>query len=95
MSAYAIVQINVTNKENYQEYLKKVTPIVEKYNGKYLVRSGKFKVLLGRWDYLRNVIVEFPDYNTAIDWYNSNEYEPIKKIREENSEGNIIIIEGT
>ena len=35
MSAYAIVQINITNNEPYKDYLSQVTPIVEKYNGEY------------------------------------------------------------
>ena len=94
MSAYVIVQINITNEEKYKEYLNRVTNIVEKFNGKYIVRAGKYKVMLGQWNYKRNVIVKFPDYETAINWYNSEEYSPIKKIREDNSEGNFIIIEG-
>ncbi len=95
MSAYAIVQINVTNQDNYQEYLKKVTPIVEKFQGEYIVRAGKFEVLLGEWNYSRTVVLKFPDYDAAKQWYHSKEYAPIKKIREGNSTGNFIIIEGT
>ena len=94
MKAYVIAQIEITNEDKYKEYLEKVTTIVNKYNGKYIVRAGKYKVLLGNWDYSRTVIVKFQNYEAAINWYNSKEYEPIKKIREENSEGNCIIIEG-
>ena len=94
MSAYVIVQINVTNNQNYKKYLDQVTPIVKRFQGEYIVRAGKYKVLLGNWDYSRTVIVKFQNYEAAINWYNSKEYEPIKKIREENSEGNCIIIEG-
>ena len=94
MSAYAIVQINITNNEPYKEYLKHVTSIVEKYQGEYIVRGGKFKKMLGKWDYERTVVIKFPSYEVAIDCYNSDEYAPIKKIREENSVGNFIIIEG-
>ena len=36
MSAYAILQINITNQENYKEYLNQVTTIVKKYQGEYL-----------------------------------------------------------
>ena len=50
--------------------------------------------MLGKWDYERTVVIKFPSYEVAIDWYNSDEYAPIKKIREENSVGNFIIIEG-
>ena len=94
MSAYIIVQINITNKEPYKEYLKQVTPIAEKYGGEYIIRGGNYKTMLGTWDYQRTVVIKFPTYEMAIKWYNSEEYAPVKKIRENNSEGNLIIIEG-
>ena len=56
--------------------------------------NGEFKTVLGEWNYKRNVIIKFPSYEIAMEWYNSEEYAPIKKIREDNSEGNIIMIEG-
>ena len=93
-AAYAIFQINITNKENYKEYVNLVHPIVEKYGGKYLVRGGKSEILLGKWIYPRTVIVKFKNYETALKWYHSKEYAPIKKIREDNSEANCIIVEG-
>ena len=43
---------------------------------------------------MRNVVIKFPSYNIALKWYNSEEYLPVKKIREDNSKGNVIIIEG-
>ena len=95
MSAYAILQMNITNQEKYKEYLDQVTTIVKKHQGDYIVRGGKSEVVLGKWDYQRTVVVKFPSYEAAIQWYNSEDYAPIKKIREDNSEGNCIIIEGT
>ena len=94
MAGYIIAQVNIKNNEPYKEYLKKVTQSAEKYNGKYIVRGGKYKVMLGNWNYERVVVIKFPTYEIAMNWYNSEEYAPIKKIREENSEGNLIIIEG-
>ncbi|NCU50041.1 MAG: DUF1330 domain-containing protein, partial [Candidatus Fonsibacter ubiquis] len=40
MLGYAIFNINVTNPEDYKEYLQKVVPITEKFGGKYIVRGG-------------------------------------------------------
>ena len=94
MSAYLIAQINVTNEDSYKEYLAKVTPTVEKYGGEYIIRAGKFKTVLGNWDYKRNVVIKFPSYDVALKWYDSEEYLPVRKIREENSIGNVIIIDG-
>ena len=56
----------------------------EKYQGEYIVRGGKFKKMLGNWDYERTVVIKFPSYDKATDWYLSSEYEPVKKIREDN-----------
>lgn len=94
MPAYVILQINILNRENYKEYVQKASPIVENFGGEYLVRGGKSEVVEGKWEFPRTVVVRFPSYDKAIKWYNSAEYAPIKKIRENNSEGNCIIIEG-
>ena len=38
MSAgYVIAQLKVTNSENYKEYVNKVTEIVKKFGGQYLI----------------------------------------------------------
>ncbi len=47
MSSHVIFQINITNQNNYKEYINLVSPIVEKYGGKYLVRGVKSETLLG------------------------------------------------
>ena len=94
MAAYILVQINITNPNPYKEYLKKVTEIAKKYGGEYLIRGGSYKIMLGKWDYERTVVIKFTNYDTAMKWYNSDEYAPVRRIREENSNGNIIIIEG-
>ncbi len=94
MSAYVIFQIKINNKNNYKKYIKLAPPIVEKYGGEYLVRGGNSKILLGNWMHPRIVVVKFKNYETAMKWYNSNEYEPIKKIREDNSDANCIIVDG-
>ena len=75
MSGYIIVQINITNKESYKEYLKNVTTIAEKYGGEYLVRGGNYESLLGNWDYERTVVIKFPTYKIAYEWYNSKALE--------------------
>ena len=94
MAGYLIAQINIINEEPYKEYVKQTSTIVKKYEGEFIVRGGNFKNVLGNWNYARTVIIKFPSYETALNWYHSDEYKPVRKIREENSEGNVIIIEG-
>ena len=94
MSGYVIAQINLKNKEGYKEYVEKVTKSNASFGGKYLVRAGEYKHLEGKCDYSRNVVIKFPTYEKALEWYNSEEYELIKHLRLNNSEGNLIIIKG-
>ena len=95
MMGYAITQIEVTNPEDYKQYLAKVTDIVTKFGGEYLVRGGEYKVMEGKSPYSRNVLIKFPTYEKALEWYNSEEYKPVKQIRLENSKSNQIILKGT
>ena len=95
MSAgYVIAQLKVTNSENYKEYVEKVPEVIKKYGGDYLARGGEHQVVEGEDNLPRIVIIKFPSYEKALEWYNSEEYKPIKQIRLDNSEGTNIIIKG-
>ena len=94
MSGFAIFNIQINKLEEYKEYVKKVKPIAERFGGEYIVRGGETKVLEGTWTYPRTVVIKFPSYEKALEWYRSDEYEPIKQIRLKNSVGNGIIIKG-
>ena len=94
MTGYAIFQIEITNPEEYKNYVAKASGLVAKYGGEYLVRGGEYKCFEGEWKYPRTVVIKFPSYEKALEWYNSKEYEPIKKIRLENAQSNGIIIKG-
>ena len=94
MNGYAIAQVEVTNPEDYKEYLDKVTDTVKKFGGEYLVRAGEYKVIDGEWKYPRTVVIKFPTYEKALEWYDSKEYKPVKPIRLANSVANGIIIKG-
>ena len=94
MTGYAIFNIEVKKPEEYKEYVKKVKPIAEMYGGEYIVRAGETVVVEGTWTYPRTVVIKFPSYEKALEWYNSKEYKPIKQIRLDNSIANGIIIKG-
>ena len=93
-SGYVIAQLKVTNPENYKEYVNKVTEVVQKFGGEYLVRNGEYQCVEGETKFPRIVVIKFPSYEKALEWYNSDEYKPVKQIRLNNSEGSNIIIKG-
>ena len=94
MTGYAIFNIEVKKPEEYKEYIEKVKPVAEKFGGDYIIRGGETKVVEGEWTYPRTVVIKFPSYEKALEWYNSEEYKPIKQIRLDNAETNGIIIKG-
>ena len=95
MSGYLIFNINVKDPEGYKEYLNKVTPIAVSFGGKYIVRAGEYQVLEGEWKFPRTVVIKFPSYDKALEFYNSEKYKPIRMIRHKNATSNAIIIKGT
>ena len=94
MSGFAIFNIEVKKPEEYKEYIEKVKPVAEKFGGDYIIRGGETKVVEGEWTYPRTVVIKFPSYEKALEWYNSEEYKPIKQIRLDNANTNGIIIQG-
>ena len=94
LAAYLIAQLKVTNSQKYKEYIEKVPEIIKKYGGEYLARGGEYTVVEGEDNYPRIILIKFPSYEKALEWYNSEEYKPTKQIRLDNSEGTNIIIKG-
>ena len=83
----------IENQENLKKYADVVTPVIKSFGGVPLVRGGKYMTYDG-YDFIRSVIWEFPSYEKALEWYDSEEYKPVKPIRLANSVANGIIIKG-
>ena len=91
---YVIAEIQVTNPDGYREYSSMVPATIEKFGGRFLVRGGATQVLEGEWPQRRRVILEFPSVDAARKWFDSPDYEKPKALRQANSEGRLLLIEG-
>ncbi len=69
----------INNTKKLKEYALKAKPAVEKFSGKFLVRGGKNRTNDGV-NSPRIVVVEFANYQTAIECYDSVEYQEAHKI---------------
>lgn len=65
-----------------------------KYDGRYIVRGGKFETLEGNWEPKRLLLLEFPSVEHAKQWYSSEDYRPPKVIRLKASSSNVILVDG-
>jgi uncharacterized protein (DUF1330 family) len=94
MSAYLIVRMDVTNMEQYREYMKLTPEIIEKYGGKFVVRGGDKVTMEGPEETRRIVMVEFPSMEQAKAFYNSPEYQHAITVRAGAAEGQFVIVDG-
>lgn len=95
MSAYVIVDTKINDPEAYEGYKSLARPLVEKYGGIYRARGGDMDVIENElWTPTRIVMLEFPDMQAARDFMNSEEYAPVKAIRNANAECTTILIDG-
>ncbi|ARP99194.1 DUF1330 domain-containing protein [Pseudorhodoplanes sinuspersici] len=90
---YWIGRVDVHNDEGYKPYTLANPAIFAKYGARFLVRGGPFENPEGEAR-SRNVVIEFPDYATALACYNSPEYQANLKVRQPHSIADIVIIEG-
>ena len=90
---YWIARIDVRDTERYKDYVTAAKPAFEKYDANFLARGGQVTGIEGTAR-ARNVVTEFPSVQAAIDCYNSPEYQIAVKIRQEASDGEIVIVEG-
>ncbi|WP_169570274.1 DUF1330 domain-containing protein [Sneathiella limimaris] len=91
--AYWIAHVTVTDPEPYAKYAEKASKAFEKYNAKVLARGGNFKQVEGK-GHARNVVIEFEDMATALNCYNSDEYDAAKKHRKDAGIADIVMVEG-
>ena len=90
---YWIGRVDVNNDEGYKPYAAANPAIFKKFGGRFVVRGGKFEAPEGSAR-KRNVVIEFPSYQAALDCYNSPEYQANIKVRQAHATADIIIIEG-
>ncbi len=93
MSAYVIVEVDVTDPQLFAEYAKGVPATIAAYGGKYLVRGGAVDSKEGGWVPKRVVVLEFPSMVQARKWYHSPEYKPLLDMRLKAANAKLILVE--
>ena len=91
---YVIAQITVTDAETYPTYVAMVQPVIAKFGGEFLVRGGRSESYEGTPSGERNVVVRFPSYEKAMEWYHSDDYAEAKALRMSASTSVQTIVEG-
>ena len=82
MAAYIIGRVQVTDWPRYSEYMKLMPGIIAQYGGRFIARGGESVTLEGPEETHRVVILEFPTFTAAQQFFHSEEYQHAKAVRE-------------
>ena len=94
MSYYFIAQIKINDENEYQKYIDNAGKIFSRYKGKYLSIDNNPKILEGKWNYSRTVLIEFENKDEFNAWYDSPEYQSILKFRLMAADCDSILVKG-
>jgi uncharacterized protein (DUF1330 family) len=94
MACYLIAQIDVRDREGYQQYLDGFNEVFKNYKGMIMAADVNPTVLEGKWPCSRTVLIRFPDADEAMRWYQSPQYQKLAEVRRAASDSNIVLVRG-
>ena len=93
--AYIIVDMKVSDPQQYQQYMAVAPAAVKAAGGEYLVRGGRHAVLEGAWQPSRIAMLRFPSLQAAQAFYDAEIYRAARVKRAGATEFfNMVVVEG-
>jgi len=94
MPAYAVAHMRqVSMGPAVVEYLQRIDATLAPFGGRFIVHGGEVEILEGSWPGFL-IVIEFPDRDRASAWYNSAAYQEIVTLRTDNSESDVVMVDG-
>ena len=95
MPAYFICTMTIHDPETYRQYTALTPATLARHGGRFLTRGDAVETVEGGPAFAeRMVILEFPDRETALAWYNDADYQSASAFRRLASTGRMILQEG-
>jgi uncharacterized protein (DUF1330 family) len=93
MAGYFVANYTITNLDGYKAYLAAVGPTLEAHGAENIVIDRDSELLEGSAGHV-TVVLRFATKSAAEAWYESPEYQAIRHLRTDNTEGVGVIAEG-
>ncbi len=94
-AAYVLVEMKVTDPEQYKQYMAAAPATIAAAGGEYVVRGGRHETLEGDWQPARVAVLKFPSFEAAKAWYDGEKYRAARAKRKGATEYfNVILVEG-
>ena len=86
MTAVMIARITVKDPAKLQEYMEKTQRVAGPFGAEMMFRGKVERALNGEQDHALTVIVKFPSAQALNEWFDSDEYRPLKALRDEGAD---------
>ncbi len=95
MKSYIVGRMKIQSQEWMQEYFSKVPSLIEEHGGHFLVRGGNPGLLEGE-EALPDAtfILEFPSRTHANNFWESEAFQPLIKLRQSGSSLEAMVVDG-
>ena len=92
--AYMVVKVTITDQDAYGAYRAGFGTVFQQYGGEIVAVSSDPTVLEGEWEATTTVVIRFDSRADALEWYNSDAYQELIRIREAASTADFILMDG-
>lgn len=92
--AYVIASIEIHDLEGIRAYTDHVAATHQGHGSRYLSRGGRLEVVEGAWAPSRLIVIEFPSWEHARQWYFSDAYQALVQVRQPLSTTEMVLVEG-
>jgi uncharacterized protein (DUF1330 family) len=93
MAGYFVANYTIRDQAEYQKYLASVGPSLQAYGAENVVIDRDSDLLEGSAGKV-TVVLRFATKEAATAWYESPEYQAVRHLRTDNTEGVGVIAEG-
>ena len=94
MKSYMIVFAQITHPIPFKAYSEKTAELLPKFGGKYITIGRNADTLEGSFgDRMSIVISEWPNRKAVEDFWNSSQYQELKKLREGTGIFNVTVVD--
>ena len=92
MTAYFIASYRITDPAGYEPYVPAVIPTLHAHGCEVLVAEHASEAVEGEPGEV-TVVLKFASRAAGLAWYNSPEYQAIKHLRTDHSEGTAVVVD--
>ena len=94
MAIYVIAQLRFTDRAAYDRYQARFMEVFLKYKGRLLAADEHPRVVEGRSDREKVVLMSFPDETAYMDWSQSAAYQEISRDRKAGADAVVLLVKG-